>query len=284
MGGSNKQTTTTSNQPYKAAAPLLDRSMGDALSLYNNGGLVRPNTMSTVVPYAQQTAQAMGGLQSLGQANTGGQGLSGQFQDIIGAGGFNDPQQAALSGIRDTATGEFDINANPAFASIRQRAMDAAANAANLNASGAGRYGSGTHQGAVSRAVGDVAADLDYGEYQNFQNRKDAAQSALFNAGQQGMNNLGDAYQGAQSAYSPLLQVGSMYEDLAGRTLNDQLRIAQESANAPLANLTALQGIASGGGNLGTSTATAQGPNSTFSNVLGAGLGGASLLRGGGKI
>lgn len=276
MGGSNKTTQTTTNQPYKAAQPLLDRSMGDALSLYKNGGLVRPNTMSTVVPYAQQTTQAMGGLQGLGQANTGGQGLSGQYQDIIGAGGFNEPQQTALGGIRDTATRAFDINADPGF----QQVLEKTQNAVNQNAAGMGRYASGAHTGVMTRELGDLGAR----QYQAYQARQDAAQQQLFNAGQQGMNNLGDAYQGAQGAYSPLLQIGSMYEDLAGRTLNDQLRIAQESANSPLANITALQGIASGGGNLGTTTSTAQGPNSTLSNIAGAGLGGASLLRSGGKL
>ena len=50
MGGSNKTTTTSTNTPYKAAQPLLDKGMGDALKQYNAGGLVKPNTMSTVVP------------------------------------------------------------------------------------------------------------------------------------------------------------------------------------------------------------------------------------------
>lgn len=284
MGGSSKQTQTTTNEPYSAAKPLLNQSMGDALNLYKNGSLVKPNTMSTVVPYSQQTTQAMSGLQGIGQANTGGQGLSGQLQSIINNGGYNDNQQTALNGIRDTATGSFDINANPAYAQVRQRAMDAASNAAALGASGAGRYGSGTHTNAAATAVGDVAANMDLGEYRNFQNRQDAARTQLFNAGQQGQANLGSAYEGLQGAYNPLLQVGSMTEDLAGRTLNDQLRIAQESQNAPLASIQALQGIASGAGNLGSSTATAQGPNSTFSNIAGAGLGGASLLKSGGKL
>lgn len=285
MGGSNKTTQTTSNEPYSAAKPLLNQGMGDALKLYKQGNLVKPNTMNTVVPYAQQTTQAMGGLQSLGQANTGGQGLSGQLQGIIDSGGYNDNQMTALGGIKDAATGQFDINSNPAYAQVRQRAMDAASNATALNASGAGRYGSGTHTNAAATAVGNVAADMDLGEYRNWQGRKDAANTQLFNAGQQGQSNMGNAYQGMQDAYNPLLQVGSMNEDLMGRALNDQLRIAQERQNAPLANIQALQGIASGAGNLGSSTATAQGPSNTLSNIAGAGLGGASLLKsGGGKL
>nr|WMC99341.1 hypothetical protein RAR13_11855 [Aminobacter aminovorans] len=279
MSGGDKQTTTNTNTPYKAAQPLLDKGMGDALNLYKNGGLVKPNTMNTVVPYSQQTTQAMGGLQGLGQANTGGQGLSGQYQGIINSGGYNQEQQDALAGIRDTATGDFDINSNPAFAQVRQRAMDAASNAAALNASGAGRYGSGTHTNAAATAVGNVAADMDLGEYRNWQGRRDAANTQLFNAGQQGQSNMGNAYQGMQDAYNPLLQVGSMNEDLYGRTLNDQLRIANESQNAPLANIQALLAAASGAGNYGTQTQTAQGPSNTASNIFGGLLGGASLGR-----
>lgn len=285
MSGGNKTTQNTTSSPYPAAGKIYDKTMGDTLKLYESGSLVKPNEMNTVVPYAQQTTQAMGGLQSLGQANTGGQGLSGQLQGIINSGGYNADQQSALGGIRDTANSSFDINSNPAYAQVRQRAMDAASNAANLNASGAGRYGSGTHTNAAATAVGNVAADMDLGEYRNWQGRRDAAQTQQFNAGQQGQSNMGNAYQGMQDAYNPLLQVGAMNEDLYGRTLNDQLRIADEKRNAPLANLQAANAIAGGGGNLGTTTQTSQGPNSTFSNIAGAGLGGLSLAKSaGGKL
>lgn len=278
MGGSNKQTTTQTSAPYKASQPLLDRAMGDANSLYGSGGLVKPNTQSTVVPYARQTTQAMGGLEALGTANTGGRGLSGQLQGIINQGGYNSDQRTALDGIRDTATGSFDLSANPAFQQILARSQGDAINAANQGAAGMGRYGSGTHNGVVAREVGDLTARMTGAEYNNWQGRKDAAQSALFNAGQTAQGNLGDAYQGMQDAFNPLLQVGAMNEDLYGRQLNDQLRIADERANAPLKNLQALLGVASGTGQYGTGTTTAQGPSNTMSNLLGGGIAGASIL------
>lgn len=275
--GKNTQTTQTSNQPIAAAQPLINRGMGDALKQYENGGLVKPNTMATAVPFSQQTTQGMNAMQGMANANMGGQGMSGQLQGIINSGGYNQEQQDALGGIRSTATGAFDINSNPAYAGIRQRAMDAASNAANLNASGAGRYGSGTHQGAVSRAVGDVASNMDFNEYNNWQGRQTAAQQQLFNAGQQGQANMGNAYSGMQKPIQDLMGVGAMNEDLYGRTLNDQLRITNERQNAPLANIQALLAAASGAGNYGTQTQTAQGPNNTLSNIMGAGLGGLSL-------
>lgn len=281
MGGKNTTTQTTTSEPYKAAQPLLGQGMGDALNLYKNGGLVKPNTMSTVVPYANQTVQGMQGLQALGNANTGGNGVSGHYQDIINSGGFNTPQNEALAGIRQTATGDFDLSSNPAFQQVLGRAQGDTINAVTQAASAMGRTGSGAHQGVMAREVGDLTARMVGDEYRNWQGRQDGAQQALFAAGQTGMENLGGAYQGAQDSYSPLMQVGSMYEDLAGRNLNDQLRIANETANAPFANIQALLGAASGAGQYGTQSATAQGPSNTFSNILGAGLGTASLARGG---
>ncbi len=275
MGGSSKTTTTSSAQPYKASKPLLDKGMGDALKLYNDGSLVTPNTMSTVVPYAEQTMQGMGDLTNIAQNNMGGQGLSGQLQGIINSGGYNQDQQTALDGIRSTATSQFNINEDPGF----QQVLDKTQNAVNQNAAGLGRYGSGTHTGVMTQELGDLGAR----QYQDWQNRRDAAQQQLFNAGQQAQSNLGTAYEGMQDPAKTMMGVGGMYEDLYGRTLNDQLRIANESQNAPLQNILALNSVASGSGNLGSTTQTAQGPSNSLSNIAGAGLGAMSLGTNGGS-
>jgi hypothetical protein len=74
------------------------------------------------------------------------------------------------------------------------------------------------------------------------------------------------------------MQVGGAFEDLMGRQMNDQLRISNELQNLPLANIQALLAASSGAGNFGSQTQTAQGPKNGFSNILGAGLGGLSLL------
>lgn len=274
MGGSNKQTSTSTAEPYKASKPLLDQGMGDALKLYKDGNLVQPNTMSTVVPYAEQTMQGMGDLTNIAQNNMGGQGLSGQLQGIINSGGYNQEQQTALDGIRSTATGQFNINEDPGF----QQVLDKTQNAVNQNAAGLGRYGSGTHTGVMTQELGDLGAR----QYQQYQARKDAAQQQLFNAGQQGQQNLSSAYETAQDPAKTLMGVGGMYEDLYGRTLNDQLRIANEAQNAPLANIQSLLAVANGGGQYGTNTQTAQGPSNTLSNIAGAGLGAMSMGTGGG--
>ena len=276
MGGKNTTTTTSTNAPYAAAKPLLDKGMGDALKLYNGNGLVQPNTMSTVVPFSQQTTQGMNALQGLANDNIGSNGLSGQLQGIINNGGYNADQQTALEGIRNTATGSFDINSDPGF----QQVLDKTQNAVNQNAAGLGRYASGTHEGVMTRELGDLGAR----QYQDFLTRKDNAQQQLFNAGQTGQGNMVSAFDAAQAPSNVLMGLGSMNEDLYGRTLNDQLRIANESQNAPLANIQALLAAANGAGGYSTGTQTAQGPSNTFSNIAGAGLGAASLANSGGKL
>ena len=276
MGGKNTTTTTSTNTPYKAAQPLLDKGMGDALKQYNAGGLVKPNTMSTVVPFSQQTTQGMNALQGLANDNIGSNGLSGQLQGIINNGGYNSDQNTALEGIRSTATGSFDINSDPGF----QQVFDKTQNAVNQNAAGLGRYASGTHDGVMTRELGDLGAR----QYQDFQTRKDNAQQQLFNAGQTGQGNMVSAFDAAHAPSNVLMGLGSMNEDLYGRTLNDQLRIANESQNAPLANIQALLAAANGAGGYSTGTQTAQGPSNTFSNIAGAGLGAASLANTGGKL
>ena len=269
MGGKNTTTTTTSQQPYKAAQPLYDKGMADALKQYNAGGLVKPNTMSTVVPFAQQTTQGMNALQGLANDNIGSNGLSGQLQGIINNGGYNADQQTALEGIRNTATGSFDINSDPGF----QQVLDKTQNAVNQNAAGLGRYASGTHEGVMTRELGDLGAR----QYQDFLTRKDNAQQQLFNAGQTGQGNMVSAFDAAQAPSNVLMGLGSMNEDLYGRTLNDQLRIANERQNAPLSNIMSLLAVANGAGAYKTGTETAQGPSNGFSNALGAGLGAMSL-------
>jgi hypothetical protein len=89
---------------------------------------------------------------------------------------------------------------------------------------------------------------------------------------------MNPAYASMKAPAEDLMGVGSMYEDLMGRTMNDQLRITNEKQNAPLANIQALLAAASGAGSYGKQTGTAQGPSNTMSNVLGGGLGLLSLL------
>lgn len=278
MSGDNSTTTTQNSEPYKASKPLLDKGMGDALKQYQNGGLVKPNTMSTVVPYAQQTTQGMNAIQQNATDAMAPGGFADQFKTIIGNGGFNDPQMQALDQTRQLATGSYDFNANPGAGNVLNQILDKSTYGVNQNAAAMGRYGSGTHQGVMQQEQGDLASRFINDDYNRYLGRRDNANTALFGMGQTGMDNMNPAYESMNAPAQSMIGVGSMYEDLMGRQMNDQLRIAQEKQNAPLANIQALLAAAAGAGNYGKTTQTAQGPSNTGSNIAGGLLGGASLL------
>ena len=138
---SGKQTTTqaSTSEPWKPAQPALQTGLTDAQNLYKAGIGGQVNTQSNVVPFAQQTTQAMNAGQNMANQNIGGQGLSGQYQGIINNGGFNSQQQEALGGIRNTANASFDPMNQAGFGSVLKQAQDAAGGAVNQQASGMGR-------------------------------------------------------------------------------------------------------------------------------------------------
>lgn len=269
-GSSNKTTTTTNNAPWSAAQPTLSKAISEADSFYNRGIGAQVYTGSTVVPWDAQTTKGMNAITNSANANLNGNGLSGQLQGVINSGGYNPAQLDALRNTQAVANGTFNINDDPGF----QQVVDQATNSVNQSASGAGRYGSGVHQGNLANTIGDLGAR----QYQAFQQRKDAANSNLFNMGQTGFGNLGNAYTGMQAPANSLMQVGSMNEDLATRQLNDKLRIFNEQQNKPWENLSRLNAIASGAGQLGSSQTTSQPGQNPFLTALGYGATGAGLL------
>lgn len=270
MTGSSKQTTTSNSAPWAAAQPALKQGVSEAQKLYNNGTGAQVYTGSTVVPWDAKTQQGMGQITDAANANSGGRGTSGQYQDIINSGGYNAGQLDALNNTRAVANGAFNINEDPGF----QQVIDQATNSVNGSASAAGRYGSGANQQLLGSTIGDLGAR----QYQAFQQRKDAANSNLFNMSQQGIGNLSTAYGGLQAPAQSLMQVGGMNEDLATRQLNDKLRIFNDKQNKPWENLSRLNAIASGAGQLGGSQTTSQPGSNPFLTALGYGATGAGLL------
>lgn len=261
-GSSNKTTTTTSNSPWKSAQPALKLGLNEATKLFKADKNGSYYTGSTVIPWDKQTQQGMGQITSMANANSGGNGLSGQYQGIINNGGYNAAQKAALANTTETANSQFDINSNPAFQQVLQQAQNAARDSVNMSAGGAGRYGGGVHQGNLASEVGDLTSRMVGQEYQNWQARKDAANNSMFNMGQTGIGNLGTAYTGMQQPAQSLMQVGAMNEDLATRQMNDKLRLFNEKQQAPWDQISRLNGVASGAGQMGgTTTQSAPGQN-----------------------
>ena len=281
---SGKQTTTQnqSSEPWKPAQPALQTGLADAQNLYKGGIGGAVNTMSNVVPFSSQSTTAMNAGQNMANANINGQGLSRQYQGIINSGGYNPQQQAALRGIRETAMGGFNPNDNAGFGQVLKQAQTAAADSVNQQSSGMGRFGGAAHQGLLAKSVGDVTGNLMNTEYNNWQDRRGNAQSALFNAGQQGMGNIGAAYGGMKQPLDTLGSIGGAYEDLYGRTLNDRNRIFDAQNESPWAQLARLNAAAGGAGAMGgTSSGSATTPGANPFGQVAGGLLGLSGLFGG---
>lgn len=269
-GGSKQQTTTMNSAPWADAQPYLKSAMTQAQNLGNQGVGGQVYTGSTVIPWSGETTKAMGLLSGYANDNSGANGLSGQSQSIINNGGLNADQVAARDATKAIASSSFNINEDPAF----QQVLDQTMNSVNSNASAAGRYGSGTHQGVLAQEVGDLGAR----QYQNWLARKDAANSNLFSMGQQGQNNLPSAWANLQLPAQTLMQVGSMNEDLATRQKNDELRIFDAQQNKPWELLAKQNAIYSGNGALGGTSTTAQPGQNSFLTALGYGASGLGLL------
>lgn len=270
MGGSKQQTTTTNNAPWTGAQPALNTALSGAQSLYNSGVGSQGYQGSTVIDPSWSTTEGKRVMSAYGKNNMYSDGLAGKYQGVIDTGGYNPAQLEALNNTRSVANSQFDINEDPGFAQVR----DSAINAVNSSASGAGRYGSGTHQQLLGNTIGDLGAR----QYQAWQGRRDNANSNLFNMGQQGFGNMGAAYEGMQAPANTLLQVGAMDEDLATRYKNDELRRFDESQQKPWENLARLNAIASGAGSLGGTQTQSQPGQNPFLSALGYGSAGAGIL------
>jgi hypothetical protein len=275
-GGGGTQTTSSNSEPWDAAQPTMRTSLAGANNLYNAGVGGQVYTGSTVVPWAQQTMQGASGIQRNATANSGSRGLSGQYQGIINNGGFNSAQQGAMRNTQQLANSQYSIS--PELQKVIGAQSAQAADQVNASVAGAGRYGSAVHQGNLASTIGDLTNKTVYGDMQNWQGRRDAANSNLFNMGQTGIGNLGTAYTGMNAPNQDLMNVGGLYEDLATRQMNDRLRVFNESQDRPWELLGRLNSVASGAGQQGgTQTQTQPGQN-PFLTAIGYGASGLGAL------
>lgn len=275
-GGGSKTTQTTNSAPWSGAQPALNTALSGAQNLYNSGVGSQVYTGSTVVPWDKQTIAGQNAITKSANANINGQGLSGQLQGVINSGGYNDAQLGALNNTKNLANSSWSVS--PELQKIiDQTNADANTNVSLANSAG-GRYGSGAGNAAIADAVSKNTNNLLYSDLNNFQTRRDAANSNLFNMGQTGFGNLGTAYTGLQAPAQDLMKVGGMNEDLATRQMNDRLRIFDAQQQRPWENLSRLNAIASGAGQLGGTQTTAQPGQNPWLTALGYGATGAGLL------
>ncbi len=285
MGGSKTQTTQTTNEPWGAAQPALRTSINAAQHLYNHGIGSRPYTGSTVVPFSSQTSAAQNMAEHV--AKQGYETLSpnlSRIERLTGDGGLTELQRQSVDQLNPMAAGDYLVKNNPFTQAVVERTGEQMAHQIGELAGATGRYGSGAHQGVLAREIGDLASRAYQGDYNRERGFMQDAIGSVFNAGQQQRTNqigdtgaLMDAYHARLLPTKALYEVGAQYEDLATRQKNDQLRIFNESQNAPWDNLARLNAVASGAGQLGgSSQVQAQGP-SALQRGFGGAVAGAPL-------
>lgn len=280
--GTNQTTQNTSSQPWDAAQPGLKLGLQASQDLYNAGIGGQVDTSSHVVPYDASTISGMNTIKTNANANLGGAGISGKYQSIINNGGYNDAQNTAVGNLKALATNPINIYSDPAYMQTRGKLAQDVTTGVNLGASSAGRYGSGQHVDTLANSLSNSLAGMDVAELQRQQGRQDAATQGLFQAGQQGIGNLSTAYNGLNLPTQDLMKVGAMNEDLAGRQINDNIRIFDARQNQPWNILAKMNAIQSGAGSLGgTTSGTAQTPGqSPFATGLGYASSGLGILGG----
>lgn len=314
-GSSNTTTTTQTADPWSASQPYLKEIMANAKNLYGQGQGFNPFPNSTVVPFSNQTMESLGGIENMARGGDPlGQAAQSQALGVLGSGGMSDWQRGALGGAYDVATGASGIGTegdyrgllgqagNPYWEQMVDREAGKVANDTQRSVDAMGRTGSGYNTNEVANAVGDfrlnalanrwdqnlanqrgILGDITGVQGQNIANRVGAGQG-IFSAGDTAAGRAAQ-YAGLtpslyQQGYAPmerLASVGSQYEDLAGRSLQDQIDRYSATQQAPWSRLSQYSALAGGPGALGGTKTETSKPPTNFAAPLGGALGGAGL-------
>ena len=201
-GGETKQQTnqTTRRTPYRPATAGLNTAIGQATNVINQPGMFTPT-------YSPQTMGALEQTEAFANQPTA---TSQYFQPVV-AGGTQDYMTGA-QGLRQTAAGPVDPNENPYYAAMRDRTARDIAERVNAAASGAGRYGSGMHTGALTRGVGEALTGMDYNAFEAARARQDAAQRALYGSGATLAGRAGQLTDAELGRLGVLSGVGQQYD------------------------------------------------------------------------
>lgn len=270
MGSSSSQpqvTTQTSAPPPWAAQHFQDIA-SEAKGLYNAGTGYKPWTGATIAPLAQQSIDALGATEQLArQPNELATSAYNNTNSIINAQGLSANMQPSLDVLTSIAQGQGS-------------GLDALANRIGSQqasmASGAGRYGSGKHTEAMTRAMTESLLP--------FQMQAAGGLADIYGAG---LNRSMQATQMAPTVdemrfanANRLAGIGDFWTGRAQDDLNQQINRYNQEQARPWEQLARYQGILGGLGQLGgttTQTQPRQGA-STAQGAIGGALAGGSLL------
>lgn len=202
MGGNvdtGQQSTGLTNPAMQAAATTIGNQLNTQLS---QG--VRPFTGSLAPDLSSQT---MAGVNALGNNPA-----TGAFTNAIG--GTIGDLGAVASGQR------FGMN-DPGYAALRAGLADDVTTNVNATLQGSGRFGSQSHEGALTRELATSLGGLDYQNFQNDQQRQ-----------MQAAGMLPGLYQGSMLPASAQLQGGQILDAQALARAQDAERLFDVTNNA----------------------------------------------------
>lgn len=306
-----KGDTTTTSEPPKWAEPLFEKSADVAMRLYKDNEGFHSYPGETTVNPSAATQQGIQGLIDTANSDTLGNAPIGLANSVFSNGGLSSGARGAAQSLYQgeqgptaaqqyltgMANGDM-LNGDPYFQNVLERETQKTADAVNRQFAGAGRYGSGVHQGTLADSIGDMrmkALSDNYGRERGYQmqaiqglmgdeNSRASRRLANVQAGagieSQGLNNaLG--YIGALPTMQEnrvfdenlKLQAGSMQDQQAQADLNDRIRKFTEQDMRGWTRLGALQAAASGSagpyGMTTTSQQTGFNPLSLLSGIFG---------------
>jgi hypothetical protein len=162
MGGGGEETSTQTSKPTN---PMVDSTLtsllGGLQSKYNSGE-------ASGIPSAVNTGIGM------------------QYSAAMNP-DYMRGVNGATSELADIAGGKRFGMDDPGYAALRAKAGDDTLRDVNSMFTASGRFGSGSHVGTATEALGNVNAGMDYNNFQNDQQRQFQAISAMpgnFAAGQ----------------------------------------------------------------------------------------------------
>ena len=235
---SNKTTTNTIAEPWKASQPLLKDLLGATGTAFGSGQFdISPYGGERIAPQSGMTQQSLG-----------------MFGDIAGAGNPITPQAQG-------AFGDF-MNADPYrdLDLLKANALGDIMPAAMSRFSGAGMLDSTLAADAAGRAATQAIAPFEYGAWNQQQNRK--------------LDALGMAPSLAMSSYLDPMMLGQagLQQDAFSQSLIDaEMAKYYEGANQPYDELQRAASLAMGFGGMG-STSTSTQPGGGLMGVAGGAL------------
>lgn len=280
MGKDSGSTTTTTqtNDPWSGAQPYISDVLSKAQNTYNSGQGFKYPDFSTTIPFADQTMQALQGTEN--QANAGnplGAASQNSALGILGNGGLTSQQQQAAGYSQPYASGAYVNGGSPAFNAALDSQASKLGTDVQRNVDAMGRTGSAYNTNELTQQIGDFRNNAMSQELQREQGLQMQGIGNLANIGQAGAGNQATqeslapgVYNQQYAPYQQLGNVGTAYQDLATRQMQENTDRYTAGQQSDWQRLGAYNGLVSGTGGLGgTSTSKVPAPSPLQGGISG---------------